>query len=88
MKTLAYQIKRFEVDENGRHFNEKIKISCLATEERAVSWLKSFRQASIIKEADGRHVTPIENWVFNVLNSEAKGDRVAICYHIEVVEET
>lgn len=83
---MNYQIKRFEITENGLHFNQEVKIANLKTEESAISWLKSARQASINTEANGRYVTLVGDWTFNVLASEAQGDRCVINYSIETVD--
>lgn len=82
---MTYQIKKFEITENGLHLNQEVIINNLETEERAISWLKSFRQASINTEANGRYVTPIRDWTFNVLASAAKGDKAIINYSIQTV---
>lgn len=83
---MTYQIKKFEVSEQGLHFNQEIKIKNLKTEESAISWLKSARQATINTEANGRYVTPVGFWTFSVLASSAAGDRIVINYSIETVE--
>jgi len=84
---MTYQIKKFEITENGLHFNQEVKIKNLKTEQSAISWLNSARQATISTEANGRHVTPVGDWTFNVLASEAKGDRCVINYSIETVND-
>ena len=80
---MAYQIVRTEITESGLHANQEVKINNIPTEEGAISWLKSARQATINTEANGRYVTEVDSWTFNVLRSTAKGDKIAINYAIK-----
>ena len=85
---MNYQIKKFEVNEQGLHFNPEVKIANLESEQSALSWLVSARQATISTEAHGRFVTPVHDGVFNVLASSGAGDKVVICYRVEAKAET
>ena len=84
---MNYHVEKFEINEQGLHFNREVKVANLESEQRALSWLSSARQAVINTEANGRFVTPIRDWVFNVLASSAEGDKVVICYHVVSMNE-
>ena len=83
---MPYQIVRTELNEAGLPISKEVKINNIESEDRAISWLKSARHASIFTEANGRFVTEVQDWTFNVTKSSAAGDKIAINYSIKFYE--